>query len=150
MRGQRITPEKIETIKAVFAETDSLTAAAKAACVSMGTASKYAKSSDEFEELRTEKRALVIGSIAEELAEVRQLYLNHLKEVSVIAAASAKDAATVIGIVTDKEQLLTGKPTERSEHVHSDSARTAIASKVDDLAARRAARSDSEPDRDRG
>jgi molybdenum-dependent DNA-binding transcriptional regulator ModE len=150
MRGQKITPKQIEQIKAIYAETESLTAAAKAVGVSWATAEKYAKSSDEFEELRVEKRTVLIGSIAAELAEVRQLYLNRLKEPGVIAETSARDAALIIGITTDKFQLVTGEATERSEHVHTDDARARLAGKTDELAARRATRSDLQSDGSRG
>jgi len=141
-RGTPITDTQIERIKQTYAETGNLTAAAKSAGVGKATASKYVNSSDEFEQLRTEKRLATIGNIADELAEVRQLYVNHLKKPEVIATANAKDAATVVGIVTDKHQLVTGNATERTEHVDANAVRNDLTRRLDDLSARRAARLD--------
>jgi hypothetical protein len=147
MRGQKITPEKIERIKAAYIETESLAAAAKAASVSKATAAKYIRISDEFEQVRTEKRTALIGDVAGELAAVRQLYLDHLKEPAVIAAATAKDSAIIVGVFTDKHQLVTGEATERTEHVNPDDARTELSRRIDELAKRRQARTDRESER---
>lgn len=112
MRGKKITPEQIERIKAVYAETGNVAAAAREAGVSKSTAHKYCHSaSDEFEQVRTEKRRDII----EQIAEARLLYVEHLMQPAVIAGASAKDSATIVGILTDKHQLLTGGATARTE-----------------------------------
>jgi hypothetical protein len=143
-RGPNLTDEQIERIKQVFAETGSVRGTARALSMPVSAVKTHCKQTDGYAQLRTEKRTALIGAIAEELATVRQLYLDHLKQPAVIAAASAKDAATIVGIFTDKHQLVTGEATERSEHVHSDDARVLLAQKVDEIAKRRLARQDSE------
>jgi len=55
-QGKTITDKQIETIKATFALTGSLTDSAHAANCSLSTAKKYAGSRDDFEALRIEKR----------------------------------------------------------------------------------------------
>lgn len=138
MRGQKITPEQIERIKAVYAETGNVAAAARAAGVTKSTAHKYCHAShDEFEQVRTEKRLDII----EQIAEARRLYVEHLMKPEVIADADAKDAATVFGILTDKHQLLIGGATARTETtVSGESVRATLAQRLDELAARRTAK----------
>jgi hypothetical protein len=133
MRGRKITPEQIETIKAIYAETESLTRAAEAAGVSLSTASNYVRSNDEFEEVRSEKRFDIIEAIAR----ARQLYAEHLAKPEVVAQADPKDAATVLGILTDKHQLLTGKATERKENVNPETARENLRRRLGEMAERR-------------
>jgi hypothetical protein len=150
MRGQKITPEQVERIKQVYAECENAAQTARKVGVPESTVRKYVKTDDEFAEVRAEKRTALIGTIAEELAEVQRLYLAHLKEPEVIAGTSAKDSIIVIGTAVDKEQLITGKPTERSEHVHTDDARNRLAGRLDELSSRRAARADRQSDGSRG
>ena len=111
MRGKKITPEQIERIKATYAETGNVSEAARTAGVGFSTAQKYIRASDEFDKVRDEKRLDII----EQIAEARQLYVEHLMQPAVIATASAKDAATIVGILTDKHQLLSGGVTARTE-----------------------------------
>jgi hypothetical protein len=141
-RGPHLTDEQIERIKQTFADTGSVRGTARALSMPVSTVALHCKRTDEYEQIRTEKYTALIGNIAEELAAVRQLYLDHLKQPAVIAAASAKDAAVIVGIVTDKYQLITGEATERSEHVHTDDARAQLAERADEISARRTARSD--------
>jgi predicted transcriptional regulator len=150
MRGQKITPEIVERIKALYAETENIRQTARELRIPESTVRNHVKQDDEFAQVRAEKREALIGDIAEELAAVRQLYLDHLKQPEVIAAASAKDAAVIVGVFTDKHQLVTGEATERTEHTNADDARSRLAGRLDDLAARRAARADREPERGRG
>jgi hypothetical protein len=132
MRGREISPEQVEVLKATYAETGSVTQAAEAAGVGKATASKYVRSDDEFERLRTEKRLDII----DEIARVRLLYIEHLAEDAVVGATDARDAATVLGILTDKHQLLTGRATERREQVNVDSAREQLKDRIEGIARR--------------
>lgn len=137
MARKSLIPEQIERIKAVFAETGSIAEAARAGGVSKSTAHKYVHTRDEYEQLRTEKRAEVIGDVATLIAEAREKYVRHLMQPDVIASADAKDAATVIGILTDKHQLITGGATARTEAMSAADARAQLAAQFDELAARR-------------
>lgn len=58
-------------------------------------------------------------STASEYRIVKSLYVEHLKRPEVVRGASALQAATVVGIMSDKEARVLGKPTERTEHVMS-------------------------------
>ncbi|MGE5589211.1 MAG: hypothetical protein ACM3ZA_01070 [Bacillota bacterium] len=55
-------------------------------------------------------------------------------------AAWLRSLVGVMAQAIDKAQLLSGKPTERSEVVNPDDARRRLASRLDELAARRAAK----------
>lgn len=111
-QGARLSDMQIETIRAVFAEGGSLGEAAREAGCAKNSARKYAPPpNDELAQLRTQKRADIITRIAE----VRSLYLEHLAQPDVMSIATARDAATIVGILTDKHQLLSGAATERKE-----------------------------------
>jgi transcriptional regulator with XRE-family HTH domain len=135
MRGRKITPEQIEQIKAAYAETESLTKAAEAAGVSKSTASQYVSLNDEFEQVRTEKRLDIIEAIAK----ARIAYAEHLLKPEVVAQADPRDAATVLGILVDKHQLLTGKATERRENVNVNEAREDLRRRLGAMAGRQKA-----------
>lgn len=62
--------------------------------------------------IRQRKEAEVRGR----LHTVRDVYSEWLLNPDVVAATSAKDAAIIVGITTEKLQLLEGKPTARTEH----------------------------------
>jgi hypothetical protein len=63
-----------------------------------------------YETIRTDKKAEII----EAAWDVAKAAMERAKEA--LPDASAKDAATVAGIVIDKAQLLSGDATERTEH----------------------------------
>lgn len=54
--------------------------------------------------------------VASKLHTVRDVYSEWLLNPDVVAGTSAKDAAIIVGITTEKIQLLEGKPTQRTEH----------------------------------
>jgi len=64
-------------------------------------------------EMVQEKRFDLMEAIMDELRAI----VGDMK--SVRSEASYKDLGTVFGILTDKHQLLTGKPTERVEHLET-------------------------------
>ena len=138
MGRKRISDEQIEIIKATFAETGNLSAAARAAKCSISTASKYVDpaTKDEFEDIRNEKRVDII----EALGAARIKLLNSMVEDDTLKKASLNEKAVAFGIVTDKHQLLTGEATERHEHRNTSEARDLLARRVDELAARRRTR----------
>lgn len=136
MRGQPISGEQIEQIKATYAETGNLRASARSAGVSVATAKKYVESSDEFEQVRTQKRVDII----EALADARIKLLNAMIEPDALKKASLGEKSIAFGVVTDKHQLLTGEATERHEHRDTTQARDALTRRVDELAERRRAR----------
>jgi hypothetical protein len=63
--------------------------------------------------------------------------------------AQLKDLSLTLAILVDKRRLEDGEATSRSE-VHDDSTRTRLGGRLDELAARRAARLDSESHRGTG
>lgn len=122
MRGRQLSDEQIERIKAVYAETGNISQAAREAGVSKSTAAKYIVQTDHLEQVRTQKRTEAIAAVAREradfgelLAEARERYVRHLLEDEVVLQTTAKDAATIVGILTDKHQLVTGGATQRTE-----------------------------------
>lgn len=122
MRGKRITDTQIERIKAVYAETGNIRQAARAANVPEATARRYVKHDDGLAQVRAQKRVEAVATVAREradfaelLADAREQYIRHLMTPEVMATADAKDAATIIGILTDKHQLITGNATVRTE-----------------------------------
>ena len=117
-QGKAITDTQIELIKATFAETGSITAAAKAASCSLSTAKKYVESRDAFEELRNEKRVDIIAKIAE----VQVKILDTMTDEAHLNKASLNDLGVTFGILTDKRLLLSGQATARTETVSVDPA----------------------------
>lgn len=115
----RITPdETIERIKATYAETGDVQAAANAAHVSWSTARKYVGSRDEFESIRAEKRIDIIARIAE----VQIQLLDSMVDADSLKKASLSEKSVAFGIVTDKHLLLTGQATQRTENLVPDPA----------------------------
>lgn len=141
MSRKPVSDETIEIIKATFAETGSIRAAARAAKCSVSTASKYTDPTvrDQFERIRTEKRIDII----EALAAARITLLNAMVDPDALKKASLHEKAVAFGVVTDKHQLLTGEATERHEHRDANQAREALARRIDELAERRRTRGDS-------
>ena len=122
MRGKRIDDVQIERIKAVYAETGNIREAARAAQVPEATARRYVKHDDGLAQVRAQKRGEAVEQVAREradfaelLADAREQYIRHLMTPEVMATADAKDAATIVGILTDKYQLITGGATARTE-----------------------------------
>lgn len=141
-----ISDEQIESLKNAFANGASVDAAAKSAGVSWSSAKKYASFRDQYESLRDEKRQELIAQTAAEyvpqlLAAIGK-YIAHITQDHVIAATGARDAMIVVGTAVDKVQLLTGKPTERTEHTDADDARAKLGNRIDELERRRAERTD--------
>src|SRR5690348_9122701 len=122
MRGKRISDAQIERIKAVYAEIGIVAEAARAGGVSRTTARRYVRSSDNLDEVGRHKRVEAVAAVAREradlaelLADAREPYIRYLMQADVMATADAKDAATIISILTDKHQLITGGATARTE-----------------------------------
>jgi hypothetical protein len=115
-RGTPVSDETIEIIKATFAETGNLRAAARAANCSQSTAKKYAQSRDEFEQVRAVKRLTLIDHIA--IAQVK--LIDAMTDPDKLAKSSLHDIGVAFGIVTDKGLLLTGQATSRSETIGRD------------------------------
>lgn len=118
-QGQRLTDWQIETIRLAYAETGKLRHAAREAGCSPSAAKRYVDPvKDGLEHLRTQKKVDII----EEIADVRLALLSAMKSDEKIAKASMAELATSFGILTDKHQLLTNKPTARTESVAVDPA----------------------------
>jgi hypothetical protein len=145
MRGKKITPEQIERLKAAYAESGNISESARIAGLTRPTAQKYVRLSDEFDKARQEKREETIKDAAEQIAKAREMYLDHLMQPTVIATADAKDTATVIGILTDKHQLISGGATARTETtVKGETVRATLTQRLDELSARRQAKAQHE------
>jgi hypothetical protein len=120
----------------------------KAAGVGWHFAAKYQGVRDEYATIRAAKRQELIAQTAADyvpqlLAGIGE-YLAHIRQPAVIAETDARAAIVVIATAIEKVLLLTGQATERSEHVHTDDARTLLAQKVDEIAKRRLARQEAE------
>lgn len=118
MGRKPITDEQIEHIKATFAETGNVRAAARAASCSVATASKYVSDPvrDEFEHIRTEKRVDIIEKIADAQAKL----IDAIVDQAHLSKASMQELGTTFGILTDKRLLLTGQATARTETMSVD------------------------------
>jgi molybdenum-dependent DNA-binding transcriptional regulator ModE len=111
-QGQRLSDRQIETIRLAYAETGSVTAAARAAgCSRSAARSHLTAAPDNLAELRQEKRADIVA----EIAHVRLVLLTAMGSAEKIAKASMAELATSFGILTDKHQLLTGGATSRPD-----------------------------------
>lgn len=115
---QPISDEQIEIIKATYAETGNIRASSRAANVSVSTAKKYCDSSDDLEQIRTEKRIDIIAKIAE----VQVVLLDTMMSKNHLGKASLTEIGVTFGIISDKRQLLTGQATQRTETIASDPA----------------------------
>ena len=116
-QGKRLSDTQIEEIRLAYAETGVVADAARAAGCSEASARKYCHApNDGLAELRAEKKADVVAKIAE----VRSAYLDHMLKESVIKEATAKDSAVIVGVLTDKHQLLSGAATARTETTAAD------------------------------
>ena len=111
MRGKRYSPEDIERGLQALAETpDSPTAAAKATGIPRTTLIGWKKEHfDEFDALRREKRADLIGEVwaaaGEALAALRTQFPR----------MKGRDLAVTLGILIDKALILGGEPSEITE-----------------------------------
>lgn len=116
-QGKELTTETIEAIRFAYLETGGkIRDVARKLGVSPETVRKYGPApDDDLRQLRTDKTADII----ELLAEAQAVYLRHLAQPRTVREASARDAATVFGILTDKRQLLSGGATERHDHRHA-------------------------------
>jgi hypothetical protein len=88
----------------------------------------HAKRNPPPSELRREKKLDLVQAIKDELIDLFPDMANARQD------ASYRDMATAAGILIDKLQLLTGEPTERTEHTQS--AKSNVRSRVDSIAAR--------------
>lgn len=143
----RITPdETIEQIKATYALNGNARETSRVLGVSFETVRKYIgqDDKDQFSQLRSEKLATAIPSIIELCAQVQIKLLNSMADEDALKKASLHEKAVAFGVITDKHQLLTGEATERHEHRDTSAARDLLVSRVDELAARRRSRGDSE------
>lgn len=119
-QGSRITDEQIETIRATYTLTGKFADAAKAAGVSISTARRYVTETDNFEELRAEKKAQTIEHVIVKCGEAQEKLLAAMVDDAKLSKSSLQEIATAFGIVTDKRQLLSGQATDRREHVAAD------------------------------
>ncbi len=126
MPAKAHTPAFVARALAVLAANDgSLKAAASELGISRSTLrgwrdgrvprSTAALSSEERSALSEEAGE----STARQYRDVKVLYIEQLKKPEVVRASSALQAATVVGIMADKEARVLGKPTDRTEHVLS-------------------------------
>lgn len=117
-RGTPVSDETIEIIKAAYAETGSLRAAARAAGCSQAAAKKYAQTRDEYEQVRAVKRLDIIEHIKD--AQIK--LIDAMTDPAKLEKSSLQEIGVAFGIITDKGLLLDGKATQRSEIVTDPSA----------------------------
>lgn len=115
----RVTPdETIEQIKATYAMNGSLAETAKVLSVPKTTVAKYTTQAevDQFEQVRTQKRPDIINAIGD--AKIK--LLKAMVDDDHLAKASLQELAVAFGILQDKELLLTGQATSRTETISSE------------------------------
>jgi hypothetical protein len=117
-QGQTLTAEKIEIIKATYAETGNYSESARAARVSVATAKKYVDTQDDLEELRKQKRV----SLIDHIADVQAVLLDAMTEPKRLGKASLSELGNQFSNLTEKRLLLTGQATARTETLTADSA----------------------------
>ena len=111
-QGSRLTDWQIETIQQAYAETGNVAHAAREAGVPYMSAKRYCASiHDDLVKLRNEKRADVVSA----MMIVRTRALEELITPSRLSKASIPELSTLVGVMTDKIQLLTGGATHRTE-----------------------------------
>ena len=117
MASVTLTDEQRETVILEYAKTGFYRAAARAAGVAPNTARKVVAEADALDpehpvaQMRTQKRV----DLAETLGDVEIALARALMDPRKIAEASLDKVAVSLGIVIDKRQLVTGKPTQRTE-----------------------------------
>lgn len=115
-----LTDTQIEIIKSTYAETGRLRAAARAANCSPSTVKKYIgpDDSEQFEQVRTEKRIDIIRTIGDAKLKI----IAAMTDETHLANASVHELAVAFGILTDKELLMTGQPNSRVHNTTDASA----------------------------
>jgi hypothetical protein len=106
-QGRAITDEQIEVIKASYVETGSVRAASRAAHVSVATAKKYADTTDDLEQHRTEKRLTVIQVIADSQIKI----LNAITDPHKLKSAPISELSHAFSSITEKALLMAGQAT---------------------------------------
>lgn len=111
-----LTIEQQETLRLVYAQTESFTRAAEAVGCSVSTAHRYItqifpNNDDGFEDLRTDMKV----SILDKMKEVQRVYLEEMMKPERVKQASPRDLSAIFETVTKNAQLLSGKATERFE-----------------------------------
>lgn len=112
-KGEKIDLATIEAIKAYYAACGSLAKTAKQFGISSQTVMKYRdEEPDRFEEMRSYNKERFIAQAWDNIGNAMSIMPDKFIE------STAKDLATVVGILTDKLQLLTGEATSRSENAN--------------------------------
>lgn len=114
-RGEKISPEVAEQIRAHYAMTGSLAKTARHFGVSSQTVMKFRdQDPDELEEMRTYNKEQFIKDAWDTLGLLFRSVEHKIPE------APLKEITTSIGIITDKLQLLQGEPTSRSDNTNKN------------------------------
>jgi molybdenum-dependent DNA-binding transcriptional regulator ModE len=114
-QGQRLSDWQIETIRLAYAETGSISHAARESGCAYNTAKSYVASHhDDLTDLRNQKKADVVAQVAA----LRIRLLEEMHTATRLSKASLYELGTLFGILTDKHQLLTGKATSRTEQTN--------------------------------
>ena len=141
--GAALSDDQIERLHIEYALTRKVDRAAKAAGVSWAAAKKYLSQPIDpltpLSQVREQKKI----DIAAKLGDLQVVLIEALMRDEKIAKASFQELANTLGIATEKRQLITGQATERHEHRDLDEPRQHLASRIDELAARRRANDDS-------
>lgn len=97
-----------EKAVAVYIQTGSLSAAARAVGAAVSTVKSWVEQQppDDIENERMKQRLNAVR----EAWKVVNLYLTHLQKQEVVDKTGAKDSAIVVGTMVDKIQVLLGEP----------------------------------------
>lgn len=112
-----LTTDQIAAIHLAYAETGSYAAAAEIAGVSDQTARRYIKKAEQgdIDPVLSAAVAQKKADIVAVMAEARMMALQAMMDPEKLAKTSPTALATVVGILTDKMQLLKGEPTSITE-----------------------------------
>jgi len=118
MASVTLTDEQRETVLLAYAQTGSKRAAARKADCSEASVRRIIADADaETVGALTQMRAQKRVDLAETLGDVEIALARALMDPRKIAEAPLDKVAVALGIVIDKRQLVTGKPTTRNEQV---------------------------------
>lgn len=111
-RGKPLTEDDHDAIRAAFLLTDNSHAIARMTGFPVSTVNDYVRNNREsLRMFRTEKAP----ELTERIDGLLDFILNEAFDPSRVSSAKLSELMTGIGILVDKRQLLTGKPTARTE-----------------------------------
>jgi hypothetical protein len=101
MRGSTTLPDKVEEVKAKYAETNNYSATAEATNLPLSTAYQIIKTSDDFEELRNQVRMTFIKQGFEPMMKTLELTTRKIDELQALPDLKGIDIKALTGALKD-------------------------------------------------